>query len=61
MELKPDSGLTSCCTAKCTLEAGATFRYVEFVGKSVVMSVLIPGRSVMRDSGEEWRLNLKVD
>ena len=60
MELKPDSGLTSCCTAECTLKAGATCRYVEYVGKSVVMDVLIPGRSVMRDSGEEWSLNLTV-
>ena len=72
MELRPDSGLTSCCTAECTLKAGATCRYVEFVGKSVVMGVLIPGRSVMMGvliqgrsvvmgSGEEWSLNLTVD
>ena len=61
MELKPDSGLTSCCTAECTLKAGATCRYVEYVGKSVVMGVLTPGRSEMRDSGVEWSLNLTVD
>ena len=61
VELKPDSGLTSCCTAECTLKAGATCRYVEYVGKSVVMGVLILGRSVMRGSGEEWSLNLTVD
>ena len=61
VELKPVSGLTSCCTAECTLKAGATCRYVEYVGKSVVMDVLILGRSVMRDSGEEWSFNLTVD
>ena len=54
MELKPDSGLTSCCTAGCTLKAGATCWYVEYVGKSVVMGELIPGRSEMRGSGGEW-------
>ena len=61
VELKPDSGLTSCCTAECTLKAGATCRYVEFVGESVAMDVLPPGRSMMRDSGVEWNLNLTVD
>ena len=61
VELKPDSGLTSCCTPECTLKAGATCRYVEFVGKSAVMGVLILGRSVIRHSGEEWSLNLTVD
>ena len=52
MELKPDSGLTSCCTAGCTLKAGATCWYVEYVGKSVAMGVLILRRSVMRDFGK---------
>ena len=61
VELKPDSGLTSCCTAECSLKAGATCRYVEFVGWSVVLGVLILGRSVMRDSGEELNFNLTLD
>ena len=61
VELKPDSELTSCCTAECTLKAGATCRYVEYAGKSVLMDVLTPGRSVMRDYWEEWSLNLTVD
>ena len=61
VELKPDSGLTPCCTAECTLKAGAACRYVEYVWKSVVMGVLILGRSLMRGSGEEWSLNLTVD
>ena len=64
VELKPDSGLTSCCTAECTLKAGATCRYVEYVyvvGRRFVLGVLIPGRSVMRNSGEEWSLSLTVD
>ena len=61
MELKPYSGLTSCCTAECTLKAGATCRYVKYVGKSVVMGILILGRSVMRGSGVEWSLNQTVD
>ena len=65
MELKPDSGLTSCYTAECTLKAGATCRYVEYlyvVGRSVVMmGVLILARNTMKDSGEEWNLNLTLD
>ena len=31
VELKSDSGLTSCCTAECTLKTGATCRYVEYL------------------------------
>ena len=66
MELKPDSGLTSCCTAECTLKAGATCRYVEYVycivvKSMVMMGVLTQGRSVIRDSGVELKLNLTVD